>query len=733
MWRRSRSWLVLLALLGVGGPSFAEEQTAPRLTLEQVFGGRPFTRALPRWSWRPGHTELVRQGRGRVLRRLDPGTGTGDVLFDLKTLDAQVPEKPVRMRGIGRSGPLTYRFAKDGEAMVVNVKGQLVWVHLTAGEVRRLTDTKTPIQDVQISPDATLVSFARDNDLWVVAVAQGAPQQVTQGGSEVLRNSSLDWVYPEELHYKTGAWWAPDSQSLAYLQLDQTDVPKHRLPKVLGRRGEGRVMRYPRAGDTNPKARVGVVSSKGGETTWLDLGAYEYVARVAWTPNASRVLVATLDRPQQRLRLLSCNPKDGTSTVLFEETDAAWVSTPPAPRFVNEHCFLWRSHRDDTTRWYLVALDETHTKVERQTAVTPAGFAAGSILHLDLAKSAATFDATPHGSSTSSVYVGWGDRAPKHAPFVTEPGMWTSASLDESGAYAIVTHSDAETPPERSIWKAAEGELIRAFGNARTDRYDRVAWAVPEELAIPIEAGRIRMRLWKPPDLDARLQAEPDLKLPVIVQVYGGPGSRTIRNRFGRGPVFATYLTQQGYLVLQVDGRGTGAQGAAFQRTVYGKLGVLEIDDQARAVKHLAKRSYVDGDRVGMWGWSYGGTMACNAVTMQPDTFKVAVAVAPVTDWRLYDTIYTERYMNTPEANPEGYRISSSVEQAKRFRGHLLLMHGLGDDNVHAQNTYQLMEALLKAKKPGFEVMTYPWRGHGIQGATLDVYRRLVAYFDRHL
>ncbi|MCP5068032.1 MAG: S9 family peptidase, partial [bacterium] len=241
------------------------------------------------------------------------------------------------------------------------------------------------------------------------------------------------------------------------------------------------------------------------------------------------------------------------------------------------------------------------------------------------------------------------------------------------------------------------------------------------------------VRLWKPADLEAQRAADPDRKWPLIVHVYAGPGSRMVRDNWGRGPLLPTLLNQRGFLVAEIDGRGSGAQGARFTRAVYGRLGVRELEDQVLGVETLTKRGYVDKARVGIWGWSYGGTMASYALVRRSDVFQAGVAVAPVTDWRLYDSIYTERYMGLPADNKSGYVETAATSHAKTMNGHLLLMHGLGDDNVHAQNTVQLSEALIKAKKTNFDVMLYPRRGHGIGGASVDVFTRLVEHFEKHL
>ncbi len=751
------------------------------LTLKDLYGGgRTFTKPILAWRWRPGHAELVRldvrkvkvrKGRGRptaeskpkkdkgpkapppkpVIVAMDPGTGAVRDLLDLSSLAALVPDpapdkdgKPVKkkvraMRGVGRAGAKRFTWSKDGTKLCVVVKGDLVWVDLASGARRRLTHTQTPMADLNIAPDASHVSFSRANELWVVATKEGKPRALTSGSSKTLLNGTLDWVYPEELGHRTAAWWSPDSKQIAYLQMDQSGVPVYRVPGILPLRSPGREMFYPKAGDPNPKARVGVVSVEGGETRWVGgvpCESYpftmEYVVRVGWQRDfeakdslKASPWVMTSDRTQRRYALFV----DGADKDVWQwQIGWGWGWPAPKPRVVDYGTTLWQREQDGR-QWFRETSIESTPHEERSVQLTAAWQDAGKLLHFDPKTWRVIYPATPRGSHTPGVFVGGpGTKTLVRAPFATDPKLATTASIDESGTYALVTTQSATTPPRTVLAKVADGELIREIGSAHSEKLDDLELAVPEYGAIPQgEHGKICWRLWKPHDFD------PKKKYGLIVHTYGGPGSRMVRNTWGRGPLMATMLCQRGFLVLQADGRGTAGQGDDWLFSVKEKLGILEIDDQATAVKHILKRGYVDPERVGIWGWSYGGTMACNALTMRGDVFKVGVAVAPVTDWRLYDSIYTERYMGLPEDNPEGYKQSSSITHAKKMKGHLLLMHGLADDNVHAQNTLRLVEAFIKAKVTTYDVMLYPKRAHGIGGAGLDVFTRLVGYFERHM
>jgi dipeptidyl-peptidase-4 len=753
----------LLVFLASAPGAAAEEEPPPtppktQLTLEDLHGGPSFTKPIPDWSWRPGHAELVRRGnRTRpaqpptpVLLAMDPETGTERELLDLGAMHTLVPGKGVRMRGIGRAGPPSFKWSADGKALCLVVKGDLVWVDLEAGTRRRLTETDAALSDLNIAPDGAHVSFSRENELWVVSTKEGAPRRLTTGGSKTLLNATLDWLYPEELDFRTAAWWSPDSKSIAYLQMDQSDVPVYRVPGLLPLRSEGREMFYPKAGDPNPKVRLGVVPPTGGKTVWVPLGdpAPEYIARVAWlgTGNAQdpcMLLVVTLDRAQRHLKLFGALVRDEACLVelLHEEKDAAWIDVPS--EIVRQGRFLWH-RQDETARFYvgqpkLPSLTPTPGGMQMYP-LTPADFEATDVHAFGAPASLSLITGRRRGDINDTVLshrittdasTGWSGgelRIGPPADLHVDKTQSIRVDPDASGTYALLTTSSATVPPRKTLVRVHDGEVLREIGNASTPRLEALDLSVPEYGTLPIEGlGDIHWRLWKPADLDETRSYG------LIVHVYGGPGSRMINNRWGRGPLLATLLNQRGFLVLEVDGRGTRGQGRDFMKCVQGRLGKLELEDQVRAVEEITKRPYVDAKRVGIWGWSYGGTMVCNALTRRSDVFSAGVAVASVTDWRLYDTIYTERYMGTPESNAKGYDETCCIPEAKNMSGKLLLLHGLGDDNVHAQNTIRLIEAFLEAKNLNYDAMLYPRRGHGIGGASLDVFTRLLRHFETHL
>jgi dipeptidyl-peptidase-4 len=622
------------------------------------------------------------------------------------------------------------------------VKGDLVWVDLASGARRRLTRTKSPISDLKVSPDARHVSFVRAHDLWVVPVAEGEERPLTTGGSDALRNGSLDWLYPEELGHDTGHWWAPDSTRVAFLQLDESQVPRYRVPGLLELRSEGTEMYYPKAGDPNPVPRVGVVALEGGDPHWLWAAGKgpHYVVRVSWHCDSRHLLVLGMPRSQESLHAslhaverAAEAPSVAPVPPLYSQMQpSGWVNPPQAPRF-EEGARLLFGVGGSRGAWSAATVEDgpASARLKDTTHLTAKDVDASDLLHVRLVGEGAPealYEGTRLGSLHSQVFRTAGART--ETLFEEESPASITASLSKSGRHALVRRSTATRPPTLELWDVAANRRLETLGDSASEELASLRLAVPEhgEVEIPgCAAGTIRYRLWLPADLDE------SRRYGLIVHVYGGPGSRMIQDEWGHGPLLHTLFTQRGFLVLQVDGRGTTGQGPDFCHLVKGRLGVLELEDQVRAVEAVLQRPYLDRERVGIWGWSYGGFMAAYALVKRSDVFRAGVAVASVTDWRLYDTIYTERYMGLPSENAKGYAETSVIEAAKGLGGHLLLLHGLGDDNVHAQNTFRLVEALIQAKKTTYETMIYPGRGHGIGGAGYDVFHRLVAHFERHL
>jgi dipeptidyl-peptidase-4 len=707
--------VLLLLLVGLLAPVAAPDDPAG--------AAWPVVAAGPPWAWRPAHAELVREGidagGAAVLQALDPATGRIGELAPVGRIRAAVRRVPMPVRPIGRAGVPKLVWAPDGNAVVVVANGDLVWRDLRTGFTRRLTTTTAPLTDIRVAPDGRHVSFARDDDLWVVATDEGRPRRLTHGGSEERRNATLDWVYPEELGLQTAAWWSPDAGRIAYLAMDERGVRRIEIPVEAGRT---RTMRYPRAGEQNPRVRVGVVAAAGGPTTWLDLGSnpWEYVVRLAWFPDGRRVAVAVMDRAQQTLCLLACPADGGSPSEILRDTDDAWLDAPPAPRFVGENRFLWRRFDPGgRVAWYLVTGDgSAPARFERLTA-PDADVPAPP--YYDRRTGEAHYLAEVDDGLRRRPRVGPGGG---EAPYAPPPGFDTALSIDDTGTFAVVEWSRTTEPPRSRVRRVDDGRAVLEI--ALPERVRRTRRATPE-----VEVGRfdgpVRWRLWHPP-------GGGDGPRPLVLLVYGGPGARRVEDRWSPGlQGEADRYLRRGWYVLEADGRGASGFGRDVVRVVGGRLGLPQIEDQVRAVRRIAKRPEIDASRVGIVGWSFGGTMACLGMTLYPDVFRAGVAIAPVTDWRLYDTIYTERYLGLPDVDGEGYRRSSPATYAADLEGPLLLVHGGADDNVHVANTLRFAAAAGAAGCDAVEMRLYPAVGHGMGRHYRDAIRETAAFFDRHL
>jgi dipeptidyl-peptidase-4 len=727
---------LLFALLARGGvPASADGGDAPkpppRLSVETLFGkGDAFTKPIPDLGdWRRGHDEWTtwrhEEGKPPVLVAVDAATGTKRDLFAFD-LPASEKRGGPPARGIGRAAAPRLQWSADGEVAFVLDRGDVHRIDLASGLARRLTRNTSSISDVRPSPDGRKVAFARDYDAWVAMLDGDRVREVrlTTGGSEEKRNAGLDWVYPEELDAGTGLWWSPDSTRVAILSLDETRVPRHPIPREADGKPTIEWQRYPQPGAPNPVPSVGIASLDGRPIVRVEIRDADdvYVPWVAWMPDGKDVLVAVLRRSQRHLEVLVASAETGGAGRLLVEDDPAWVDAPPPPRFVDGgKALLWTSRRGGWWRHWRLSLGER----EAPRSLTPDGEDAGPVLAVDDAAGVFAYEAASADGARRVVR-----RAPldgKSAPVTIADGGWDHrASFSESSRWFVDHASKAGTPPRASL-RRADGTEVRALGDATTPAWDAIAPPPPCFFDVEGEGGTpLHAMLWTPRDLD------PAKRRPVIVETYGGPGGRMVRDAWGRP--WEALLVQEGFLVFSLDGRGSAGRGKAFEAPIRGRLGEKELEDQLRGVAWLRAQPFVDPERIGIWGWSYGGTMTCLAMTRGKGAYRAGVAVAPVTDWTLYDSIYTERYMGLPTENAQGYAAASVLPFAKDLRGAFLLCHGLSDDNVHPENALRFVDALIEAHKP-FDLMLYPGRGHGIEGpdARVDVHRRVLEHFRRHL
>lgn len=711
-------------------PAAADDPAPSAFSLDRWLDGpSPLASGPEIGAWRPGHDAwVVWQGRGpdRALAEVDAATGTRRVLVRAADLDAARGGGPPSpgFEGIGRAGPAALLWARGGDVLVVAHEGDLVRVDVASGRCRRLLRTVEPVSDVRLAPDGDAVAYARGGELWMTTLGEDGPtdaRRTTDGSDDVL-NATLDWVYPEELDATTAIHWTPDGSQVVFLQLDETRVPKVALADPIPLHGEVTWQRYPKAGDRNPVPRLRVVARAGGPPRALDLGAGDgndvYLPWFAPTPDGAAVLAAVMPRSQTWVEVRRV-PLDGRPpTTWWRDEDPRWVDVPDPPRFLADGtAALLRSRRGGWWRVWHVPLDD-----REPAALTPDG---GDARLLAVDDAAGAFLFAGEHRATLRAFV---ERRPllRGVPLgvagerVGGDASHVATSCAPDGRWWVDETSRLDLPPTWTL-RRGDGTAVRELGRAAT-----AAWA---ELGLPAPT---LVRLPGDPELVATVRRpkafDPARRWPVVFRVYGGPGSRMVRDAFA-APGFDAVLAEAGFVVVTFDGRGTSGRGKDFEATVHRRLGTCEVEDLVAAADRLAAEPWFDRTRVGVWGWSYGGTFAALAAARAPDLVRAAAAVAPVTDWRLYDTIYTERYMDLPAENEAGYRAAAVTTHAAAVRGRLLLAHGLADDNVHAQHTFRLVDALVTARVP-FDLQVYPQKSHGLGGtAHRHVHARVRDHF----
>lgn len=601
----------------------------------------------------------------------------------------------------------SYLMNAQQSAALINHANDLFYYEFGSDKVQRLTNTPAPEEGEEFSPDGRLVSFARLNNLYVVDLATGSERALTSDGSPKIFNGRLNWVYQEELYGRgnfKAYWWSPDSTHLAYLQLNDAPVAEFTVVDHIPHLQDVEVTPYPKAGDANPTARLGVVAAAGGATRWVDLFAYAgvepLIVRVGWTPDGKRVVYEVQDRAQTWLDLNTAEVATGKSATLWRESSKTWVEVDNVelPVWLPDGAFLLTSERNGWKHIYHYAADG---KLLRQ--VTDGRWEA-RVLHGADEAGFVYFTGTKDSHIAPQVY-----RVKLDGTGLTRltPTDGThAANFNPQMSHFLDTWSDIRTPPQVRLYKA-DGTLARVIDENRVAALSEYRLSKPEFLQVKTRDGFVMEAIMiKPLDFDAAK------KYPVMSFTYSGPHAPRVRNSWGAAPMWYQMLAQQGYVIWVCDNRSASGKGAESTWTIYRNFGELELRDLEDGLNYLKSQAYVDGSRIGLSGWSFGGYMTAYALT-HSKSFKLGIAGGSVTDWRLYDTIYTERYMNTPQNNPEGYRKSSVLAAAKDLHGKLLLIHGMMDDNVHMQNTIQLAYELQKQGKP-FELMLYPKSRHGV-------------------
>jgi dipeptidyl-peptidase 4 len=746
---RSSSQGVLrsVLLLGFGaalGASIAAARPGSKmLTVERIYSAPSLSGYLTEGiEWAPDSKRVSYFGRDRSgveMWTTDAATGQSQVLVKADVLKSAMPPERtdlIQSTGLGRVQAENYLWSPSGNSLLLIGGSSLVLLDLNTMVPKTLVSGAFDIDDPKFSPDGKWVSFVRESNLWVINIATGDVKSLTTGGSEEILKGQLDWVYPEELETSTAYWWSPDSSRLAYYQMDERPVTRYPIMDMSSPVGAIEYERYPQAGEGNPIVRVGVVPVASGETTWMDTGANTdvYLARVDWLPDSRRVAIERLNRAQNQLDLLLCDAASGASSKILTEADKYWINiADDLYFFLDDKRFLWSSERTGFRHYYLYDLagHELDQLTSGDWGITGnGGFGPGASSHpaVDEGHGFVYFVSNKDDVREAQLYRL--SLADKSITRITHDAGWHDPLIAPDASAFVDTYSNAMTPPRQDLYRM-DGSRAAVINEDAVPELGEYALSPVDFLNVAANDGtKLYAKMIKPPNFD------PSRKYPVLVSVYGGPQDQEVQDNWGYSDfLWFEMMAENGYIVFTLDNRGSYRRGHAFETPVYHHLGRIELEDQLAGVRYLKSLPYVDGSRIGIWGWSYGGTMVLDALFNAPDIFKAGVAVAPVTDWRLYDTIYTERYMGRPQDNPDGYRDSSPVNQAGKLQAKLMLAHGTGDDNVHFANTTELINALIGAGTYPDDLMILPGRGHGMTDwpARVQLYQRITDFLLRNL
>lgn len=613
----------------------------------------------------------------------------------------------------------SFQWSAGGHEMLIGVEGDLFLLHTDTGKWEQLTATPEAERDPKLSPDAHFVSFRREHDLYSLEIASKKLRRLTEDGSATLWNGELDWVYPEELDLHTAHWWSPDSSQIAYLQFDVGREWVFPQVDLLAPRAQFEPERFPQPGTPNAEVRLGVVAATGGPTQWMDIGdpRDHLLARVYWAPDSRALAYERLDRVQTHLDLGLADAHTGASRVLAAEQDSYWINVNDDFRFLNKgKQFLWGSERDGFHHLYLCSVDD-----KRVTQLTRGEWEVTEVAGVDEEARQVFFVSTEQSPLERQLYRVRMDG--KQRQRISAGAGTHTISMSPTTRYFMDSASSMGTPPRRTLYES-DGSQISVYKESAPQEFE----ILPTEIVKlkSADGALLFARMIKPAGFS------PEKKYPVIVMIYGGPHAQTVRDAWS-GANFDQALAQKGYLIWQLDNRGSSGRGHLWESRIYHETGAQELRDQLEGIRYLETLGYADMTRIGIHGWSYGGYMTLYALANAPHVFKAGIAGAPVTDWRNYDTIYTERYMGLPDENPQGYKRSSPLTNAGEIQARLLILHNIEDDNVHFQNTVQMANALQKAGKQ-FQMLVYPQKSHGVTGpARKQMLQAMLEFFDKAL
>ncbi len=715
------------------------------LVLEDVINGQLIqTRGIGAMTWMKDGERYCRLERNNANGGMDvvayrAEDNAREVLIPAERFIVKETGKPIPIRSIDWSA--------GNQKVLIYTNTQRVWRYDTRGDywVLSLADGKlqqlgkglpeSSLMFAKFSPDASRVAYVSKNNLYVEDLATSVITPLTRDGSETIVNGTFDWVYEEEFDCRDGFRWSPDGQYIAYWQSDTEGTGVFDIinnvesvyPTIVR-------FPYPKAGTTNSAVKVGYVPAAGGATTWIGLPGdprNNYIPRMDFIPGSNELFIQQMNRQQNTNKVWIATIGNHSPRNIFTDTDAAWLNTNDNIQWLkNNTWFTWESERDGWRHLYRVSRDG-----KMIAAITQGEFDYISPVGTDMQKGIVYFIASPDNFTQRYLYQAdlFGKKA--RVTRVTPAGQdgQHRYNMSPTGAWAVHTFSNAATPPVIDMVSFPKHQSVRMMEDNAKANEQYAALELRNKEFVNVQSGNLTLDAWmiKPVDFDA------SKKYPVIIDVYGEPAGSTVQDSWGGGDLWDQYMANQGYIIVSIENRGANApRGREWRKCIYGEVGTFSAEDQSRGITDLARQyAFIDASRIGITGWSGGGSQTLNCMFRYPDIFHTGIAIAFVADQRLYDTIYQERYMNTPQDNPEGYRKGSPITYAGGLKGNLLLIHGTGDDNVHYQNCELLVNELIRNGKL-FSQLSYPMRSHGIyegEGTTLHLRKSMADYWLKHL
>jgi dipeptidyl-peptidase 4 len=726
---------LMISLIMISFATIQAQDSTKQITLEDIWSKYTFYPKSVRGmtSLKDGkHYTMIKEGSLVVYAYKN-----GDSVRTLLPAEKLVPEgtdKPIRLG--------SYSMSKDETKFLIPTETERIYRHSSkskyyiydTGDDQLSLLSEEKLQLATFSPDGKEVAFVRENNLFYINLETGEEIQVTDDGKfNHIINGTCDWVYEEEFGFTKAFFWSPDSKKIAFYRFDESDVKEYTLTYYGELYPELYTYKYPKAGEDNSLVDIYVYHLSDGKSVKMDIGTEtdQYIPRIKWTEDPNLLAIQRLNRLQNHLEILLASAEEGNSKVMYEEKNEYYIDITDNLIFLPDlDHYLITSEADGYNHLYLYHIRDGLVK-----QLTNGEWEVTNVYGYDTQKKRVYFQSvedSPSGRVIASV-----DLKGKHKIISSKPGT-NSARFSSNFEYYINTWSDANTPPYITV-NDRNGKELRVLEDnaALKEKLSEYAYSPKEfftisspEFTLP-DGSTVELNAWRilPVDFD------PAKKYPVLLTIYGGPGSQDVRDSWGySNTMWYQMLAQQGIMVVAVDNRGTGYRGELFKKMTYKELGKYETIDYIETAKYLGSLDYVDKDRIAIFGWSYGGFMASNAITQGADYFNTAIAVAPVTNWRYYDNIYTERFMRTPQENPDGYDKNSPINHVDKLKGNYLLVHGSTDDNVHYQNTMDMITALVNANKQ-FDLFIYPNKNHGIYGGNTryHLYRKMTDFLLEHI